>query len=365
MIRAHRIRLHPTPEQIEYFIKASGTRRFVYNWGLTEWKRQYEADEKPSAMKLKKQFNAIKREQFSWVYDVTKCAVEGAFIDLGAAFKNFFEGRAKYPRFKSKKRSRDGFYVANDKFTVGAYWIKLPHISKVNMAEKLRFEGKIMSARITRTTDWWFVSITIKQENEEVPALTGEIVGVDLGLNRLATLSDGNVLENQKPLRSMLKKLKRLQKSLSRKQKGGKNREKARRKVARLHYRIRCIRDDILHKFTTMLTTKYSVVVIEDLNIKGMMKNRRLALSFSDAALGRLLELLEAKAAKTGTQVVRVDRFFPSSKKCHGCGHVKDKIRLDERVYDCDLDKCDVLCDRDYNASLTLCKEGKRLIGAA
>ena len=365
MIRAHRIRLHPTPEQIEYFIKASGTRRFVYNWGLAEWQRQYEAGEKPSAKKLKKEFNAIKREQYPWVYEVTKCAAEGAFMDLGTAFTNFFEGRAKYPKFKSKKHSRDGFYVANDKFSVGAYWIKLPHIGKVNMAQELRFEGKIMSARITRTADWWFVSITVEVEEERVPAPTGEIVGVDLGLLRLATLSDGNVLENQKPLRAMLNKLKRLQRSLSRKQKGSKNREKARRKIARLHYRIRCIRDDILHKFTTKLTTTYSVVVIEDLHVKGMMKNRRLALSFSDAALGRFVDLLEAKAERTGTRVVRIDRFFPSSKTCHKCGHVKAELSLSERVYDCDNPNCDVCCDRDLNASKSVCNEGKRLIGAA
>ena len=323
------------------------------------------AGEKPSANKLKKQFNAIKREQFAWVYEVTKCAAEGAFMDLGTAFKNFFEDRAKYPRFKSKKRSRDGFYVANDKFSVGAYWIKLPHIGKVNLAEKLRFQGKIMSARISRTADWWFVSITVQMPDEEVEAPTGEIVGVDLGLLRLATLSNGEVLENQKPLRSMLKKLKRLQCSLSRKQKGSQNYEKTRRKIARLHYRIRCIRDDILHKFTTELTTTYSVVVIEDLNVKGMMKNRRLALSFSDAALGRFVDLLEAKASTTGTQVVQVDRFFPSSKKCHKCGHVKEKLSLSERIYICDNPECDNVCDRDWNASNSICEEGKRLIGAA
>lgn len=286
-------------------------------------------------------------------------------MDLGTAFTNCFEGRAKYPRFKSKKRSRDGFYVANDKFSVGAYWVKLPHIGKVNMAEQLRFQGKIMSARISRTADWWFASITVQIPDEVVEAPTGEIVGVDLGLLRLATVSNGEVLENQKPLRAMLNKLKRLQRSLSRKQKGSQNYEKARRKIARLHYRIRCVRDDLLHKFTTTLTTTYRVVVIEDLNIKGMMKNRRLALSFSDAALGRFVNLLEAKAETTGTQIVKVGRFFPSSKKCHQCGNVKEHLSLSERIYDCDLDECDVVCDRDLNASLSLRNEGKRLIGAA
>lgn len=365
MIHAHRIRLHPTAEQIEYFIKASGTRRFVYNWGLTEWQRLYKAGEKPSANSLKKQFNAIKGEQFPWVYDVTKCAVEGAFMDLGTAYKNFFEGRAKYPKFKSKKRSRDGFYVANDKFTMGAYWIKLPHIGKVNIAEKLRLEGKIMSARITRTADWWFVSLTVKVPDTVIPPHEGEIVGIDLGLNRLATLSDGNVFENQKPLRSKLRQLKRQQRSLSRKQKGSQNREQSRRKVARLHYQIKSIRDDLLHKFTTRLVQDYRFIAIEDLNIKGMMKNRRLALSFSDAALGRFVQLLESKAQYTGTQVVKVGRFFASSKLCSNpeCDGKREDLTLSDRLYICA--KCGLCLDRDINASLNIREEGLRLIGAA
>lgn len=163
MIRAHRIRLNPTPEQVAYFVRARGTRRFVYNWGLAEWQRQHASGDKPSALALKKQFNAIKGEQFPWVYEVTKCVVEGAFMDLGEAFARFFEGRKAgkrmgYPRFKSKKRSRDGFYVANDKFSLQGHRVQLPHIGWVNMAETLRFAGKVMSARITRSTQWWFVS---------------------------------------------------------------------------------------------------------------------------------------------------------------------------------------------------------------
>ncbi len=363
MIRAHRIRLHPTPEQAEYFTKAAGTRRFAYNWGLAEWKRQYKAGGKPSATALKKQFNAIKREQYPWVYDVTKCAVEGAFMDLGDAFQNFFQGRASYPRFKSKKRSRDGFYVANDRFTVGNHWIKLPHIGKVNMAEKLRLKGKILAARLTRTADWWFASIVVEQPEPEVKPHPGEAVGIDLGLNRLATLSDGSVLENQKPLRSKLRKLKRSQRSLSRKQRGSKNREKARRKVARLHYRVASDRDDLLHKFTNDLTHKYAFIAIEDLHVKGMLQNRRLALSLSDAAFGRFVELLEEKAVNTGTIVKKIGRFFPSSKTCSNCGGVKDDLTLADRSYQCA--ECGLEMDRDLNAAINILNEAKRLGDAA
>ena len=367
MIRTHRIRLNPTPEQATYFVRAAGTRRFVYNWGLAEWKRQYEAGEKPLIMQLKKQFNAIKRDQFPWVYEVTKSVVEGAFMDLGVAFKNFFEGlnsgrNVGYPQFKSKKRSRDGFYVANDCIKLGAYWLKLPHIGKVNLAERLRFAGKIMSVRITRSADWWFASIAVEMPDTAPAVHPGGAVGIDLGLNRLATLSDGTELENQQFLRRKLRKLKRLQRSLKRKQAGSNNYEKARRQLARQHYRVRCARDDLLHKFTTHLTREFALIAIEDLHVKGMVKNRRLALSLSDAAFGRFVDLLEHKALNTGTLVVKVSRFYASSKTCSGCGNIKSDLTLSKRVYVCE--DCGLQIDRDYNASLNILNEGLRLVGA-
>lgn len=306
MIRSHRIRLNPMPEQAQYFAMVAGTRRFVYNWGLAEWKRQHEAGEKPSALALKKQFNAIREEQFPWTYLVTKCAIEGAFMDLAAAFKRFFDGcktghKIGYPRFKTKKRSRDRFYVANDKFDVSGHWIKLPHIGLVNMTEKLRFTGKILSARITRTAGWWFVSIAVEMPDAHQQQLPGKI-GMDLGVNRLATLSDGSVLENQKPLKSLLRQVKRAHRSMSRKQKYSKNREKVRLKLARLHYRIASIRDDLLHKLTTALSESYGVVAVEDLHVKGMLQNHKLAQALDDAAFGKLVALLEHKLiGETGT----------------------------------------------------------------
>ncbi|MDX1990842.1 MAG: RNA-guided endonuclease TnpB family protein [bacterium] len=363
MIRSHRIRLNPTPEQAEYFVRAAGTRRFVFNWGLAEWKRQYEAGEKPSALALKKQFNAIKGEQFPWVYEVTKCAVEGAFMDLATAFKNFFEGRklgrkVGYPKFKTKKRSREGFYVANDKFDVSGHWIKLPHIGLVNMAEKLRFQGKILSARITCTVDWWFVSIAVEIPDVHQQQLPGKI-GIDLGLNHLATLSDGSELENQKPLRSLLSQVKRLSRSLSRKQKGSKNREKARRKLARLHYRITCIRDDLLHKVTTHIAQTYGFVAVESLHVKGMMQNHALAQALGDAAFGRFTELLATKVSTAQGKVVQVGRFYPSSKTCSCCGHVKADLSLSERVFVCPA--CGFTLDRDHNAAINILHEALRL----
>ncbi|NWG16487.1 MAG: transposase [Chloroflexi bacterium] len=363
MIRSHRIRLNPTPEQATCFAHAAGTRRFVFNWGLEEWKRQYEAGEKPSVLALKKQFNAIKSEQFPWVYAVTKCAVEGAFMDLAAAFKNFFEGRKAgrkvgFPKFKAKKRSREGFYLSNDKFDVSGHWLKVPKLGLVNMAEPLRFHGKILSAHITRTADWWFVSIQV--EMPDLPKqVNDQAIGIDLGINRLATLSDGGVFENQKPLRSLLRQVRRLSQSLSRKKMGSRNREKARRKLARLHYRIACIRDDMLHKATTALAQQYGFIGMESLHVKGMMQNHALAQALGDAAFGRFTTFLTTKVAARGGTVQQVGRFSPSSKTCSCCGHVRDELPLSERTFVCP--DCGFTLDRDWNAAINILNEALRL----
>jgi putative transposase len=363
MIRSHRIRLNPTPEQSDYFVRAAGTRRFVFNWGLAEWIRQCEAGEKPSALALKKQFNSIKGDLFSWVYEVTKCVVEGAFMDLATAFKNFFEGRKArrkvgFPQFKAKKRSHDGFYLANDKFDVSGHWLKVPKLGLVNMAEKLRLTGKILFAQITRSADWWYASITVEIPTTPELPLKGQI-GLDLGLNRLATLSDGSVLENQKPLRHLLDHVKRLNRSLSRKQKGSKNREKARRKLARLHYRIACIREDILHKATTALAEHYGFIGVEGLHVKGMMQNHALALALGDAAFGMFGRFLSTKVAARGGKVQPVGRFYPSSKTCSACGCLKQDLSLADRTFVCDT--CGFTLDRDWNAAINILNEALRL----
>jgi len=365
MIRAHKIRLNPTPEQANYFARAAGTARFCFNWGLAEWKKRYERGEKPNTRALRAQFHAIRREQFPWTYDTTKCAVEGAFSDLGKAFNNFFEGRKKgrkvgYPVFKSKKKHRASFYIANDKFTVGSHWIEIPKLGRVNMAECLRFRGKILGARVTKVAAWWFVSIQVQLPDTH-PVNTNPPVGVDVGINRLATLSDGREFENQKPLRSAQKKLAHAQRALSRKKPGSRNREKAREQVARCHYEVSCIRNDVLHKLTTIVARKYGLVGIEDLHVKGLLRNHCLALSLSDAALGRLLTLLENKVLATGGHVIQVDRYFPSSKRCSQCHTTNPDLELSDRVFVCVNEACRYTADRDENAALNLVEEARRL----
>ena len=365
MIKAHKIRLHPTPEQAAYFAKAAGTARFTWNWALAEWDRQYEAGLKPNAFTLKKQFNAIKREQFPWTQEVTKDASSQPFLDLGRAFTAFFAGRARRPKFKSKKRSKPGFYLANNQFELGDYRIRIPRLGWVNIAQNLRFHGKIMGARITKTADWWFVSVQV-----EMPDASAEkkstAVGIDVGLNRLATLSTNEGYENQAFLTTALKKLRQANKRLHRRKPGSKNREKARRQVARLHYRITCLRDDVLHKLTTQLASCYGIIGVEALHLKGLLKNHRLARSLSDAALGKLLSLLTGKVEQRGGQVIKVDRFFPSSKTCHSCGWKWADMRLSNRFFICQNPDCAYhrfAQDRDHNAALCILAEALRLIG--
>jgi putative transposase len=370
MIRAHKIRLHPTEKQKNYFARAAGTSRFVWNWALAEWNRQYETGEKPTALKLKKQFNEIRRQQFPWTWEVTKNASDQPFLDLGKAFTAFFEGqthgkRVGRPKFKSKKCSRPSFYVANDQFELGDHRIWIPKLGWVNMAENLRFQGKMIGARVTRTADWWFVSISVELPDEK-PEKRTAAVGIDVGLNRLVTLSTGEGYENQAFLRTALKKLRQANKRLHRRVKGSKNREKARRQVARLHYRITCMRDDVLHKLTTRLADCYGIVGIENLNLKGLLKNRKLARSFSDAALGKLLNLLTSKVEQRGGQVVKVDRFFPSTKSCHGCGWKWEEMELSDRIFLCQNHQCSYYQfpqDRDHNAALNMLREALRLVG--
>ena len=373
MIKAHKIRLNPTPEQANYFARAAGTARFVWNWALAEWNRQYEAGEKPTALKLKKQFNAIRRDQFPWTWEVTKNASDQPFLDLGKAFTAFFEGlkngkKKGRPKFKSKKRSRASFYLANDQFELGDHRMWVPKLGWVNMAETLRFKGKVTGVRITKTAEWWFASITVElPETQPDPAHPRpHAVGIDVGLNRLATLSTGEEYENQAFLKTALGKLRQANKRLHRRKLGSKNREKARRQIARLHYRITCMRDDVLQKLTTRLADCYGTIGIEDLNIKGLLKNRRLSRSFSDAALGKLLTLLTSKVQQRGGQAILVGRFFPSSKTCHGCGWKWETMGLSDRIFICQNPTCasyGFSQDRDHNAALNILYEALRLIG--
>jgi putative transposase len=287
---------------------------------------------------------------------------------VASAFKNFFEGlqtgkKRGSPKFKTKRKAKPAFYLANDRFAVGDHWVEISKLGRVNMAEKLRFSGKILSARISKTASWWFISIAVELLEKPVESQLLPPVGIDVGLNRLATLSTGRQFENQKPLRTLLKHLRQANKRLARRVKGSKNWYNAKEKLARLHYRIACAREDLLHKLTTEIATTYGFVGVESFYVKGLMQNRKLALAFSDAALRRLLTLLTSKVTSVGGTVVQVDRFFPSSQLCHQCGWRWEEITLADRIFVCQHPKCRGPGDRDVNAARNILNEALRLVG--
>ncbi len=306
--------------------------------------------------------------------EVTKCAPQMAIIQLGEAFKNFFAGRARYPQFR-KKGVHERFTLTNDQFDLDGCRIRIPKLGWVRMREPLRFAGKIISATISRVADKWFVSITVdtsdgshlpqaKNEPQDENQVCGEFrrsqnqgaVGVDLGVSALATLSTGEKVVGPKPHKALLDRLRRLSRSLSRKQKGSSNRRKARAKLAKLHARIANIRQDALHKLTSSLTRRFHTIVIEDLNVRGMMANRHLARSIADMSFFEFRRQLEYKAAMRGGIVIVADRWFPSSKTCSVCGTVQEKMPLSVREWTCP--ECGAHHDRDLNAARNLLAHG-------
>jgi putative transposase len=352
MLTAHKIRLDPNNEQSTYLSKAAGTARFAYNWALAEWRREYAAQPLPSQPALRRQLNAVKRAQFPWMLEVTKCAPQMAIIQLGAAFKNFFAHRARYPRFR-RKGERDRFTISIDTFRVEDKRIRIPKLGWVRMREKLRFNGRILSATVSRSAGRWYASITVDTRDLSLPSAENQgAVGIDLGVSALATLSTGEVFTGPKALRSLLERLRRLSRALSRKVQGSRNRTKAKLKLARLHARIGNLRRESLHQLTTSITRRFHTIGVEDLNVKGMLGNRRLARAIADMGFYELRRQLDYKAARRGGKVVAVDRWFPSSKLCSCCGHKLESLALGTRHWTCP--GCAVEHDRDVNAAINL-----------
>lgn len=381
VIRGHIIRLDPTDKQATYFAKACGVARLAYNWALAEWQNQYQADKayrddclakgieidiaklnKPSQGSLRKQLNAIKRTQFPFMLEVTKCSPQLAIMQLGDAFKRFFKGEAKYPQFR-KKGVNDRFSLSNDQFKIDHKRIKIPNLGWVKMRENLRHTGKILSAKVFKRGENWFVSIAVELEavTNHLPK-TGKAVGIDLGITDLAVLSDGTKIGAPKPLKQQLQKLKRLSKQLSRKQKGSNNRAKAKTKLSRLHAKISNIRQDFSHKLTTQLVKGYDVICIENLNVKGMVQNRKLSRAISDLGFYEFKRQLIYKANQWGKVVKEVDRFYPSSKTCSNCDFVMAKADLTLNVRNWQCPSCHKQHDRDVNASINILNNATKVL---
>lgn len=349
--KARVVKLDPTPCQAQQLASHIGGARFCYNRLLDYADEQYKAGNKLnlSGYGLRKIWNEHKDEWAPWWSQNSKEAYSNAALNLGRAFTDFFKKKKGHPRFK--KKSLGGSYtITTGSFgIVDSRHIRIPKIGTVHVLEPLK-ETRVSSIVVRQKADSYYATLTYEEEVVFKPS-TGKTVGVDLGINALATLSTGEKITHTKPLERLERKRHRLARSVSRKKKGSANREKAKTKLARLQQKATNLRQDTLHKLTTRLVTEFDVIAIEDLNVKGMMKNHRLARSIAEASFYEFRRQLEYKTDWYGKKLVVADRWFPSTKTCSGCGNVQD-MPLSKRVYECE---CGLIIDRDVNAALNLC----------
>ena len=370
--RAYRVELDPNNRQRGVLMQHAGTARWAYNWGLARKFEAYaENGKRPSAFALQKELVVLKKTSAEdggvpWLSSVARGVPREALKNLDRAFSDFFrrckEGaRHKgFPRFKSKHKTRPSFRLADPPgISKCGTKIRLPKIGwlRVKRAGYLpcpsHQDVRPLSVSVSKVAGRWFASVTVKQISPDFPRRPRtKVVGVDLGIKSLAVTSDGLTFKNPRAMACMDRQLRRAQRSVSRKRKGSKNRSKARYIVARIHYRIACIRADAIHKTTAAIVQSADVVCIESLNVSGMLKNRRLARAVSDASFAEVLRQIRYKAEWAGVEVVEAPRFFPSSKTCSGCGKVKKDLSLSDRIYRCSA--CGLVLDRDLNAAINL-----------
>jgi putative transposase len=365
MQRAYKTELALNNEQITACRKHAGAARWAYNWGLQRKQEVYRATGKsPSAIDLHRELNALKPTSVPWMYEVSKCAPQEALRNLDNAFAHFFRratlkqagklrGKLGYPKRKTRKRGLGSFRLTGS-IVVFPDAVQLPRLGRLRLKERgylPTIGARILSATVSEQAGHWYVSIQVEQEHV-IPANRGPIAGVDLGIKKLATISDGTDVPNPRYLRSCLKKLKRLQRTVSRRRNGSHNRKKAVCKLARLHRRVANQRADTLHQLTSRLAKTKSVVVIEDLNVVGMLKNHHLAQAIGDVGFSEFRRQLAYKAVWHGCRVLIASRWEPTSKTCSGCGWVDDDLCLADRTFRCQV--CGQVLDRDLNAAINL-----------
>ncbi|MDE0638073.1 MAG: transposase [Candidatus Poribacteria bacterium] len=350
--KTHKITLDPTFKERRWFAQQCGYARFAYNQALANFKAGLDQDNFQSWRMLNVNFNKTKK-RYDWTRSQDQRAALYAIKNLGQAITNWVSKRAKFPKFK-KRGKKDTFTTDEQSVQVEGKRIRLPKIGWIKMREELRFVGaQIIQVTISRTAHRWFASITVKTENTEVvDTSTHPIIGIDVGINTLATLSDGTQYDNPRPLKRYERKLKREQRKLSRKVFKSKNWFKQKRRLERIHYRIACIRADAHNKTTTEIVNRASAIGIETLKVTNMLKNKKLAKALSDSALGGFLTKLKTKAEAHGIPVTEANQFYASSKTCSSCRHKKDDLTLSERMYHCS--QCNVSIDRDVNAAINL-----------
>ena len=361
MLLAHKIELRPTPEQADYLHRACGARRHCFNQLLAHFKQDGVKWSKAAAT----QFYMVEiRPQFPWYAEVSSRVTRNAIDDLDTAFQHFFR-RVKqgqkpgFPRFK-KKDINDSFSLRETpKFDVEGRTLRIEKLkTRIDMRQKLRFEGKPKQVTISKKAGKFYASILVETQDYNPHNPADDVIGVDMGVKDLAVLSTGEVIPANQKLKASLRKLKKASRNLSRKQNGSNRRARAKLKVAKLHVRVTNQRKAVIHELSDKVTREFKTIVIEDLNVKGMVKNRKLSRAVSDAGFGMLRSAIEYKATLRGGQVIVADRWFPSSKTCSACGQLHD-MPLDTRTMECDCGN--VMC-RDLNAAKNLEQYGRHTL---
>jgi putative transposase len=355
MFTSIKYRIYPNKEQCVLLDKHFNAVRFVYNLALETKTMAYASNGSTlSRYDLQSQLKDLKSE-CNWLKEVNSQSLQCSLMNLDVAYGKFFKGLSKFPKFKSKKSNQS--FQCPQKVFIKANKLFLPKFkSGIEIVMSRPICGVAKMATVSKTpTSKYFVSFVIECEDQENKILSEEKVGIDLGLKTFATLSDGNIIENPRHLKHSLSRLKCLQRRVSRKSKGSHNRKKAVIKLALCHEKITNQRKDFLHKVTDSITKKYGTIVIEDLNVKGMVKNHKLAQSISDVGWGTFETFLRYKSSNRGNEIIQIGRFEPSSKMC-GCGVINQDLKLSDRIWKCS--SCGVDNDRDLLAARNILKFG-------
>ena len=364
MILSKKIRLYPTKEQKQKLWQSVGTARFIYNWTLSKQQDNYKNGGKfIKETDLRKELTQLKKTELSWLNEVSNNVAKQAVKDACNAYKNFFKGLSGYPKFKSKKKSKPSFYNDTAKLKVKHNSILIEKVGWIKIKEQIPIDTKYTNPRISYDNKYWYLSIGIDIEQPTIE-LTKESIGIDVGVKNLATCSNGMTFKNinkTKEVKRLKKVLKRKQRQCSRKyeinKKGKeyvktKNIAKLEKQIKLIHRKLSNIRLNYIHQVTNMIVkTKPSRIVMEDLNIKGMMKNKHLSKAVAEQCLYDFKIKMKYKCEFYGIEFIEADRFYPSSKTCSHCGSIKKDLKLSDRVYKC---SCGLIIDRDYNASINL-----------